>query len=180
MPNSYDSRIDGLRGVIVGTAPGQGSQRTQFRQPAFKLAAAPQPAVKLRPRARYPDEHLPMDCRLVAGAGRRLSNRLALLHHRRSGTQPQGLAWQEAAIGKLASAWSSSDLASVIDLPAGDRVPNMAKGRRTEIEFMNGFIAEKGLEAGVPAPVHAMLTVVVKRVERGEITADPANVWMNR
>ena len=57
---------------------------------------------------------------------------------------------------------------------------DMAKGRRTEIEFMNGFIAEKGAEAGVPAPTHAMLTGVVKRVERGEIAADPANVLVNR
>jgi 2-dehydropantoate 2-reductase len=56
---------------------------------------------------------------------------------------------------------------------------DMAKGRRTEIEFMNGFIAEKGTEAGVPAPTHAMLTEVVKRVERGEIAADPANILVN-
>ena len=46
---------------------------------------------------------------------------------------------------------------------------DMAKGRRTEIEFMNGFIAEKGAEVGVAAPTHAMLTEVVMRVERGEI-----------
>jgi 2-dehydropantoate 2-reductase len=45
---------------------------------------------------------------------------------------------------------------------------------------MNGFIAEKGAEAGVPAPTHAMLTEVVKRVERGELAADPANVLVNR
>jgi 2-dehydropantoate 2-reductase len=45
---------------------------------------------------------------------------------------------------------------------------------------MNGFIAEKGAEVGVPAPTHAMLTEVVKRVERGELAADPANVLVNR
>ena len=56
---------------------------------------------------------------------------------------------------------------------------DMAKGRRTEIEFMNGFIAEKGAEAGVPAPTHARLTEVVKRVERGELTARPENVLWN-
>jgi 2-dehydropantoate 2-reductase len=51
---------------------------------------------------------------------------------------------------------------------------DMIKGRRTEIEFMNGFIAEKGAEIGVPAPSHAKLTEVVKRVWRGELQPSPA------
>jgi 2-dehydropantoate 2-reductase len=66
------------------------------------------------------------------------------------------------------------------DLQRPSMAQDMAKGRRTEIEFMNGFIAEKGAEVGMPAPTHAMLTEVVKRVERGEIAADPANVLVNR
>ena len=56
---------------------------------------------------------------------------------------------------------------------------DMAKGRRTEIEFMNGFVAEKGAEAGVPAPTNARLTEVVKQVERGELPARPENVLWN-
>jgi len=66
------------------------------------------------------------------------------------------------------------------DLQRPSMAQDMAKGRRTEIEFMNGFIAERGAEIGVPAPTHTMLTEVVKRVERGEIPADPANVLVNR
>ena len=65
------------------------------------------------------------------------------------------------------------------DLQRPSMAQDMAKGRRTEIEFMNGFIAEKGAEVGVPAPTHAMLTAAVMRVERGEIAADPANVLVN-
>ncbi len=56
---------------------------------------------------------------------------------------------------------------------------DMEKGRRTEIEFMNGFIANEGERAGVPAPTHAMLTRQVLRVERGEIPARPENVLVN-
>jgi 2-dehydropantoate 2-reductase len=56
---------------------------------------------------------------------------------------------------------------------------DMEKRRRTEIEFMNGFIAEKGAEAGIMAPTHAKLTEVVLRVERGEIPARPENVLWN-
>jgi 2-dehydropantoate 2-reductase len=53
---------------------------------------------------------------------------------------------------------------------------DMLKGRRTEIEFLNGLVAAKGEEVGIPAPTHAALTEVVKRVERGEIEAHPRNV----
>jgi 2-dehydropantoate 2-reductase len=56
---------------------------------------------------------------------------------------------------------------------------DMAKGRRTEIEFMNGFVAAKGAEAGVPAPTNARLTDVVKQVERGDLPARPENVLWN-
>jgi 2-dehydropantoate 2-reductase len=53
---------------------------------------------------------------------------------------------------------------------------DMRKGRRTEIQFMNGFIAEKGRFVGVPAPAHEKLTDIVTRVERGEIPAAAANL----
>jgi 2-dehydropantoate 2-reductase len=43
----------------------------------------------------------------------------------------------------------------------------MLKGRRTEIDFINGLVAAKGEEVGIPAPTNAALTQLVKRVERG-------------
>jgi 2-dehydropantoate 2-reductase len=54
---------------------------------------------------------------------------------------------------------------------------DMAKGRRTEIDEMNGFIAEKGAEVGVKAPTHAALTKIVKDVERGVLEAKPQNLY---
>ena len=53
---------------------------------------------------------------------------------------------------------------------------DMLKGRRTEIDFINGLIVAKGEEVGIPAPTHAALTQLVKRVERGEIEAHPRNI----
>jgi 2-dehydropantoate 2-reductase len=53
---------------------------------------------------------------------------------------------------------------------------DMLKGRRTELEFLNGLVAAKGEEVGVPAPTHVVLTEVVQRVERGEIEALSRNV----
>jgi 2-dehydropantoate 2-reductase len=63
--------------------------------------------------------------------------------------------------------------------PRGDiQRPSMAqdilKGRRTEIDAMNGFIARKGAEVGVPAPSHAKLAAIVTRIERGEIRPSPS------
>ena len=75
---------------------------------------------------------------------------------------------------------AGSNAATRSDLQRPSMAQDMAKGRRTEIEFINGYIAAKGAEAGVPAPTHAMLTEVVKRVERGEIAPDPANVLASR
>src|SRR3954453_20291011 len=49
-----------------------------------------------------------MDRRLVAGSGRRLAHRLALLHHRGSGTQQRGVAaCQEAATVRKSAPASS-------------------------------------------------------------------------
>ena len=56
---------------------------------------------------------------------------------------------------------------------------DMAKGRRTEIELMNGFIADEGAQVGVPAPTNAMITRQVLRVERGELPPRPENVLVN-
>src|SRR5262249_19515845 len=53
---------------------------------------------------------------------------------------------------------------------------DMVKGRRTEIEFMNGLIAEKGAEAGIPTPAQVALVEAVQRVERGEVPARPENI----
>jgi len=50
---------------------------------------------------------------------------------------------------------------------------DMAKGRRTETDFINGYVAARGAEIGVPAPTHARMNEAVKRVERGEVKASP-------
>jgi 2-dehydropantoate 2-reductase len=53
---------------------------------------------------------------------------------------------------------------------------DMQKGRRTEIEFLNGLVAREGEKLGVSASANALLTDIVKRVERGELEADPRNI----
>lgn len=58
-----------------------------------------------------------------------------------------------------------------------DQRPSMAqdiaKGRRTETDYINGFIAARGREIGILAPIQARMHDVVKRVERGEAKPSP-------
>lgn len=53
---------------------------------------------------------------------------------------------------------------------------DMVKGRRTEIEYLNGFVASKAEEIGLMTPANAALTDIVKRVERGEIEPDKRHI----
>jgi 2-dehydropantoate 2-reductase len=56
--------------------------------------------------------------------------------------------------------------------PEGGRsgtAQDLAKGRRTEVDFMNGYVAEQGAACGMPAPTHAEVAALVRRIERGEL-----------
>ena len=52
---------------------------------------------------------------------------------------------------------------------------DFAKGRRTEIDFINGLVVQKGKEVGVPTPFNEAITRLVKRIESGELKQDPEN-----
>jgi 2-dehydropantoate 2-reductase len=53
---------------------------------------------------------------------------------------------------------------------------DIAKGRRTEIDYLNGYVAARGREVGVPTPVNDAIVTVLKEVESGVRAPDPANV----
>ena len=53
---------------------------------------------------------------------------------------------------------------------------DMAKGRRTEIEYLNGLVVAKAGEIGLEAPVNAGIVEIVQRIERGELEASPQAV----
>jgi 2-dehydropantoate 2-reductase len=53
---------------------------------------------------------------------------------------------------------------------------DMEKGRRTEIEFLNGLIVREGDKLGLPCRANAVLTDLVMRVEKGELKPDPRHI----
>lgn len=53
---------------------------------------------------------------------------------------------------------------------------DVIKGRRTEIEEMNGFVVAKGRECGIPTPVSEAVVETVRQVDRGLLAPAPENI----
>ena len=96
---------------------------------------------------------LPADAMLRAGAGEPAAMRTVE-------------AWMIA--GTLGGARSDAQRPSMAQ--------DMAKGRRTEIDAINGFVAAEATRLGLQAPANAALTALVRAVERGEVTPHPDTV----
>ena len=62
----------------------------------------------------------------------------------------------------------------------GDGRPSMLqdvmKGRRTEIEYLDGYVARRGREVGVSTPACDRITDLIKRVERGDLKSEADNI----
>lgn len=62
----------------------------------------------------------------------------------------------------------------------GEGRPSLAqdvmKGRKTEIEHLNGYVISKGIELGVSTPVNVALYRIAKELEAGEINPSPKNL----
>lgn len=50
------------------------------------------------------------------------------------------------------------------------------KGRYSEVDLINGLVAEECEQAGGAAPANAAITAVTRRIQTGELTPDPANL----
>lgn len=50
------------------------------------------------------------------------------------------------------------------------------KGRKTEIDYLNGLVVRKGREVGIATPWNAVALELVRLVEAGRLPTDPANL----
>jgi 2-dehydropantoate 2-reductase len=83
---------------------------------------------------------------------------------------------QEAASVARASGVSISDdiIEQILKIPAN--MPNqmsstaqdLARGKPSEIDFLNGYVVRKGAELGIATPTNHALQVMVKLAERGK------------
>jgi 2-dehydropantoate 2-reductase len=53
---------------------------------------------------------------------------------------------------------------------------SLERGRRPEIDFMNGYVVDKGWEKGVPTPVNAALTAMIRDIEAGKRAIRPESL----
>lgn len=53
---------------------------------------------------------------------------------------------------------------------------DILKGRRTEVDYINGLVSRKGREAGLPTPMNDRAVELMKRLELGDLKMDPANI----
>jgi ketopantoate reductase len=57
---------------------------------------------------------------------------------------------------------------------------DVIKGRRTEVEELNGHVVRKGKEVGVPTPINGAIVDTMNRIEAGSLRPDPSNVDLLR
>ncbi|MFC2001828.1 ketopantoate reductase family protein [Chloroflexota bacterium] len=50
------------------------------------------------------------------------------------------------------------------------------KGRRTEIDYINGLIVERGREVNVPTPFNEIITSLVRQIEQGKVEPSPSTL----
>ena len=117
----------------------------------------------------------------LAGEGVRVGQALGYQLEKIRGVEPEKLARAAEGDREALASVESVLIPKAGDNPRADiQRPSMAqdvlKGRRTEIEQMNGYIARKGAEVGVSAPSHVKLTELVLKIERGELKPSPAHL----
>jgi 2-dehydropantoate 2-reductase len=83
------------------------------------------------------------------------------------GAGPAGSAAGQAWLGEVLRAY-------------GDVTPSMsldfARGRRTEVDFINGYVARVGRHVGVPVPLNDTIVEIVGAITRAELQPGPALV----
>ncbi|TFD88335.1 ketopantoate reductase family protein [Cryobacterium serini] len=108
--------------------------------------------------------------------------RVGLANGVRFGTL-QGLSHRRLRAFAVAPLWAGQMLPLSMRARMG-KVPNqgstlqsLARGQRTEIDFLNGAVVRAAGEAGMAAPVNALLTELVHEVEQSGRFLTPAEVW---
>jgi len=77
-----------------------------------------------------------------------------------------------AAVGRaLGVALPKTDMGSLLGLAAtmpgqySSTAQDLARGRRTEIDYLNGYVVRMGRECGIPTPANRALYVMVRLLE---------------
>jgi len=95
--------------------------------------------------------------------------------------------------GKPAAAWLELPALRDLEAPARSAPPetlpadrpegfppstlqDVRKKRRTEVDYLNGYVSRRGREAGIATPVNDAIVSILKEVEAGARPPHPSNV----
>jgi len=100
-----------------------------------------------------------------------------------TGTQPERMivdpvppGWKErAATGKDYDGWIDQILGVYGDLKPS-MLQDFERGRRTEIDFINGYVAQLGADNALPVSMNAAITQMVHSIENGAVPPDPVRL----
>ena len=53
---------------------------------------------------------------------------------------------------------------------------DVIKGRKTEIEHLNGFVSKTGKEMGIPTPYNDAVVQIIRGIESGEFLVTQKNL----
>ena len=62
----------------------------------------------------------------------------------------------------------AAQTASMVAGGLSGTLQDLSKGRRTEVDYFNGYVAKRGKECGVDTQTHRSLADLIRRMERGE------------
>jgi 2-dehydropantoate 2-reductase len=124
----------------------------------------------------------PSACRVIArlaqeaiDVGRALGFELEAVHGHPPARYLEAAGGDVAALEALATGLRAS-LAGSLEGGRSGIAQDLAKGRRTEVDDMNGYVASKAADAGVDVPTQRAITAMVHAIERGELRADTRNL----
>jgi|ERR1700730_10082495 len=100
-----------------------------------------------------------------------------------SGTRPERMIadpippdWQDKSVpGDDYETWIDQIMAVYGDLKAS-MLQDFERGRRTEIDFINGYVAQLGTQIGIPIAMNAAIADMVHLIEQGRIQSHPTRL----
>jgi 2-dehydropantoate 2-reductase len=97
-----------------------------------------------------------------------------------TGTRPERLAVDPIPPGRASNVAAGERYESWVEAMIafyGDVKPSMLqdfeRGRKTEIDFINGYVVTSGHASGVPVEMNAKITGLVRQIERGDLQPAP-------
>ena len=187
-PGVYEQRNAGH--LLIGEVGGGITDR------AMNVAEALRPAIEMRVTANLAGaiwSKLLLNCSvttigalanqtmrqyMASAAGREVFHRAydeALSVALASGTRPERMIVDPLPPEGDRAHWIDQILANYGDIKAS-MLQDFERGRRTEIDFINGYATQQGRKLGVAVAMNAAITEMAHRIERGEARPDPARL----